>query len=218
MLLSPTNNGLTSLFKEVRAFKAWGPSSQGSDPSSVLDLRTLFPLTAFKNARNPKFVQICPSDFFRGFQSGGLKFGKICQNLKNGNFRTVLTKSSKFQSPWLEPPKKRWKKFWTNLGFRAFLNAVRGKRARNLRPSMNTILATSMSAWLCLGLSLRDSKVPQRTCSRFCRTFRWTFWRDLLRNLYFYWVVPSTCSEISFLRFIDLLALWFCFGPRALIP
>ena len=26
------------------------------------------------------------------------------------------------------PKKNRWDKFWTNLGFGAFLNAVRGKR------------------------------------------------------------------------------------------
>ena len=28
------------------------------------------------------------------------------------------------------PENNRWDKFWTNLGFGAFLNAVRGKRAR----------------------------------------------------------------------------------------
>ena len=95
-------------------------------------LRTLFPLTAFKNARNPEFVQICPSDCFWGFQSGGLKFGKICQNLKNGNFRTNFDNFFQISVPLTGTPKNnRWDKFWTNLGFRAFLNAVRGKRVRN---------------------------------------------------------------------------------------
>ena len=50
-----------------------------------LSCKPFSPLTAFKNARNP-------SDCFGGFQSGGLKFGKICQNLKNGNFRTNFDK------------------------------------------------------------------------------------------------------------------------------
>ena len=79
-------------------------------------LRTLFPLTTFKNATIPKFVQ----HFSRwlllgGFQSGGLKF---VENL------------SKFANRWF--PDKFWQipvprtgtrknnhrdKFWTNLGF-----------------------------------------------------------------------------------------------------
>ena len=50
--------------------------------------------------------------------------------LKNSNFRTNFDKC---QSPRLEPQKNnRRDKFWTNLGFGAFLNAVRGKRVRNL--------------------------------------------------------------------------------------
>ena len=31
------------------------------------------------------------------------------------------------------PKSNRWDKFWTNLGFGVFLNAVRGKRVRNER-------------------------------------------------------------------------------------
>ena len=40
-------------------------------------LRTPFPLTAFKNAPNRKFVQNLSRGCFWGFQSGGLEFVKI---------------------------------------------------------------------------------------------------------------------------------------------
>ena len=69
---------------------------------------------------------------------------KICRKFENlsGNchfsiFRQIF---DKFGSPWLEPRKTIvGDKFWTNLGFGAFLNAVRGKRVR--KPS---------GCWRCL--------------------------------------------------------------------
>ena len=57
------------------------------------------PLQPSKTPETPNLSKICPSDCFGGFQSGGLKFGKICQNLKNGNFRTKFDKSFQIQSP-----------------------------------------------------------------------------------------------------------------------
>ena len=97
------------------------------------ELRTLFPLTAFKNARNPKFVQNLsqrfPSDCFLSFLSGGLKFGKICQNLSENYRFSNFDKFFQISVPLTGTPQNnRWDKFWTNLGFRAFLKAVRGEK------------------------------------------------------------------------------------------
>ena len=92
-------------------------------------LRTLSPL---QRSKTPE-TQICPkfvaAIVFGGFQSGGLKFGKICQNLSE-NYH--FDKFFQISVPRTGTPKNnRCDKFWTNLGFRAFLNAVRGKRVRN---------------------------------------------------------------------------------------
>ena len=81
--------------------------------------------------------QICPSDCFWGFQSGGLEFSdKICQNLSE-NYRFLFfcfwQNFDNFSPRTGTPQNNRWDKFWTNLGFGAFLNAVRGKRVRNSR-------------------------------------------------------------------------------------
>ena len=72
------------------------------------NLRTLFPLTAFKNAPNPKFVQNLSQRLFLGVPVRGTE---ICKKFA--------------------PKNNRWGKFWTNLGFGAFLNAVRRKSACN---------------------------------------------------------------------------------------
>ena len=57
---------------------------------------------------------------------------KFVKNLKNGNFRTIFDKFFQISVPLTGTPQNnRWDKFWTNLGFRAFLKAVRGKRVRN---------------------------------------------------------------------------------------
>ena len=90
------------------------------------------PLQPSKTPETPNLSKICPSDCFGGFQSGGLKFGKTCQKFeKNGNFRTNFDKFFQISVPLTGTPQNnRWDKFWTNLGFRAFLKAVRGKRVR----------------------------------------------------------------------------------------
>ena len=100
------------------------------------------PLQPSKTLETPNLSKICPSDCFGGFQSGGLKFGKICQNLKNGNFRTNFDKFFQISVPLTGTPQNnRWDKFWTNLGFWAFLKAVRGKRVRNIRGRVRKIVA-----------------------------------------------------------------------------
>ena len=107
------------------------PGAGGLTRNYRPELRTLFPLTAFKNARNPKFVQNLSQRLFLGVPVRGTKIWKICQNLKNGNFRTNFDNFFQIFVPLTGTPKNnRWDKFWTNLGFRAFLSAVRGKRVR----------------------------------------------------------------------------------------
>ena len=100
------------------------------------DLRNLFPLSySIRKHPEPQICpKICPRDYFGGFQSGGPS--KFVKNLSEIAVRIFfsLTKCSQISDPptdWLEPPKNNpWDKFWTNLGFGAFSNAVRGKRFR----------------------------------------------------------------------------------------
>ena len=117
------------------------------------ELRTLRPLTAFKNAPNPKFVKNLSRRLFFGVP---LRATEICQkfveNLRNDNFRTNFSKYrqffDKFGSPWLEPRKNNGRdKFLTNLGFGAFLNAVRGKRARNKRAQTRKRVQKGAKPW-----------------------------------------------------------------------
>ena len=81
----------------------------------------------------PKFV---PTIAFRGFNQGDPNLSKICRKFENlsGNCRFFFFfnfRHDKFGSPLIGTPKNnRRDKFWTNLGFGAFLNAVRGKRVR----------------------------------------------------------------------------------------
>ena len=120
-----------------------GPT-RNPDTLAFVGLRTLFPLTAFKNARNPKFVQNLSQRLFWGVPVTGTEIWKnFSQNSKNGNFRTNFDKFFQISVPLTGTPQNnRWDKFWTNLGFRAFLKAVRGKRVRN---STNVLRHTSGS-------------------------------------------------------------------------
>ena len=84
--------------------------------------------------RNPFPPQICPKfvpAIFWGFQSGG---PKSVENLskfeKKVILRQILPNFHKFLILAATPKNNRWDKFWTNLGFGAFLNAVRGKGFR----------------------------------------------------------------------------------------
>ena len=63
--------------------------------------------------------------------SGDWNLTKICQNLKttiSDKFWQILTNFWQISGT---PKNNRRDKFWTNLGFGVFLNAVRGKRVRN---------------------------------------------------------------------------------------
>ena len=118
------------------------PDSSGLRPRRLLQgvgdvskyrliLRTLFPLTALKNAPNPK---ICPkfvlAIVFGGSGQGEWHFSKICQNWKTFIFGHILTNFWQIPVPLIGTSKNcfnHWDRFWT-MGFGAFLHAVRGKR------------------------------------------------------------------------------------------
>ena len=90
----------------------------------------------------PKFV---PAIVFRGSVPGNWNLSKICRNLSEIMVFQILTNAclTNFRPPDWNPKNDRWDKFWTNLGFSVFLNAVRGKRMRNPKHSN------------CIGLFLR---------------------------------------------------------------
>ena len=105
------------------------------------------PLASFSIQKRPErqfFVsKMCPDDSFSGFQSGGPNFvKKFVENLSNDNFRAnfqqIFDRFSTdfrqiFDKIWVllqigTPKNNRRDKLLTNLGFGAFLNAVRGRR------------------------------------------------------------------------------------------
>ena len=75
----------------------------------ILTPKLANPFSPYSIQKRPK-PQICPkfvpAIVFGGFQSGGLKFGKIRHNLseKKTAFQ-VLTSFPNFSHPWLESPK-----------------------------------------------------------------------------------------------------------------
>ena len=69
-----------------------------------LSVANPFPLTAFQKRPKP---QICPSDCFGGFQSGGPKFGKICQNLSENYRFSNFEKSFQISVPLTGTPHKQ---------------------------------------------------------------------------------------------------------------
>ena len=90
------------------------------NPESAQICKPLSPLTAFnKNAPSPKFVKNVLENVLENL-SGNCRFS---------NFRQIF---DKFGVPLIGTPENnRQDKFLTNLGFGAFLNAVRGKRVRS---------------------------------------------------------------------------------------
>ena len=101
-----------------------------------ISLRALFPLTAFKNARNPKFVRNLSQRLFLGVPVRGTEIWKNLSKFEQrqfpDKFRQISTNFCQISVRLTGTPKNnRWDKFRTNLGFRAFLKAVRGKRVRN---------------------------------------------------------------------------------------
>ena len=100
----------------------------------LLQLQSKFanPFPPYSLQKRPK-PQICPK-FVPAIVLGGSSQGgaEIWKKLpKFVRFQTILTIFSRFQPSLTGTAQNnRWDKFWTNLGFRAFLKAVRGKRVR----------------------------------------------------------------------------------------
>ena len=137
--------------------------------------KTSQPLTAFKMPWAPKLSRISPGDCFWGFQSGGLEFVKklssknyICPKTIVGlilvQIPVPLTGTLK---------NDRQDTFWTNLGFGAFLNAVRGRRVHktsfqnsrlrpNLRPRNRARISVSPSSTAKLTFSRCGWVTPSR--------------------------------------------------------
>ena len=93
-------------------------------------MRTLFPLTPFKNAPKP---QICPkfvpAIVLGGFQSGGLKFGKICQNLsENYRFSSLDKFFPNFSPPDWNPPKQSLGQILDKFGVSGVFEGCKGEK------------------------------------------------------------------------------------------
>ena len=92
---------------------------------SCLGLRTLFPLTAFKNAPKPQFVQNFSQRLFWGFQTGGLKFVKICPKITIfSTFDQFLTNFSPHD--W-NPQKQSLGQILDKFGVRGVFECCQGK-------------------------------------------------------------------------------------------
>ena len=87
------------------------------------------PLQPSKTPETPNLSKICPSNCFGGFQSGGLKFEKICRNLKNGNFRTNFDKFFQISVPpdW-NPPKQLLGQILDKFGVSGVFEGCKGEK------------------------------------------------------------------------------------------
>ena len=104
---------------------------------SFLSLNLANPFSPYSIQKRPE-PQICPkfvpTIVFRGSNQQDPNFSKICRKIEICPEIVVLQFYDKFLRnlgpPDLNPENNRREKFWTNLGFRAFLNAVRGRKVR----------------------------------------------------------------------------------------
>ena len=112
------------------------PFSKAPSSKSPLNLRTLFPLTAFKNAPNPKFVQNLSRRLLFGVPIRGTQFcQKFVENLKNDNFRTNFQIFVKFLTnlgpPDWNPEQQSSGQILDKFGVRGVFECCKGKRVRN---------------------------------------------------------------------------------------
>ena len=96
-------------------------------------LRTLFPLTAFKNAPNPKFVQNLSRRLFFGVPIRGTQIcQKFVENLRNDNFRTNFQIFDKFLTnlgpPDWNPEKQLSGQILDKFGVRGVFECCKGKK------------------------------------------------------------------------------------------
>ena len=133
----------------------------------MMDTEVANPFPPYSLQKRPK-PQICPkfvpAIVLGGSSQGGLRFGKICQYLKNGNFRSNFDKFFQISVPLTGTPQNnRWDKSWTNLGFRVFLKAVRGKRVRNTEANTTwvDVMVTAAQPGRPITDSLREAEAPK---------------------------------------------------------
>ena len=159
-----------------KVFPGSWPCQKSVEKSPGTDFNTFFcepsgPLQHSKMPRTPNLSKMCPDDRFSGFQSFVNNLSKISRKIDNlsGNYVFFFPFHffDKFLAIWApligSPKNNRRDNFLTNLGFGAFLNAVRGRRVRK-------------PFWGPLGLSrhfltLRGGR-PGKTFLRLCGGFR----------------------------------------------
>ena len=127
-------------FRETYTEMEGRPQVSGSASSRpALDFYLANPSAPYSIQKCPE-LQLCPkfvpTFVFHASNQGGAKIcQKFVEKLKICPETVVYNFSTNFDKFW--PPligsnkNKRRDKFWTNLGFGAFLNAVRGRRVRN---------------------------------------------------------------------------------------
>ena len=77
----------------------------------------------------PSLSKICPGDCSWGFQSGGLKFGKICQNLSENYRFSKFDKFFQISVPLTGTPKNNcWDKSWTKIGVSGVFERCKGEK------------------------------------------------------------------------------------------
>ena len=101
------------------------------------ELRTLFPLTAFKNAPNPKFVQNLSRRLFFGVPIRGTQIcQKFAEKLKNDNFRTIFQFFDKFLTnlgrPDCNPEKQSLGQILDKFGVRGVFECCKGKKGSQI--------------------------------------------------------------------------------------
>ena len=113
-----------------------GENSRKNSQNSHSNCESDDPLQHSKTPQTPKFVQNLFRQLFLRVPIRGAgicqKFVQICPNIMVFIFSNLSTHFAQIPAPLTGTLKNnRRDKFWTNLGFGAFLSAVRGRRARN---------------------------------------------------------------------------------------
>ena len=157
-----------SLHNKLAKFQgktSWRGSAGGHSPNQTHPMLAN-PFSPYSIQKRPK-PQICPK-FAPAIVLGGSsqgawnleKFVKICLKITVFFFSLQFWQIfPNFRPPDWNPPKQLLGQILTNLGFRAFLNAVRGKRVRNPMPNSLiswTSTASSRTQYSTVGTSISD--------------------------------------------------------------
>ena len=111
------------------------------------------PLTAFKNAPNPKFVQNLSRRLFFGVPIRGTQIcQKVVENLKNDNFRTNFQNFDKFltnlRPPDWNPEKQSLGQILDKFGVRGVFECCKGKEGS--QPTCKFTFTTSPEFHACI--------------------------------------------------------------------